>query len=293
MSMACPSCAGRSDDNLICVPCTAPLRRALSELPELMRELRCNLTRQNQAGSGNGGRGRETPLPYDVNSSEVHYTVTNTVAAWIRTLDAGDLNDISEDTMTAWCRWLLKRIPRIRGHQDAAQLIDEIMYAHRIIRPAIDRPPDREYVCPCVICGHGVYAAPGAVWVACQRCAEVAERDEDGAVIGYVPEYTVADAHLNRLAVLRDQMLCEQDVLTAVEVLRKETVPAKTMRSWINRGRLPARACSTNVVRDPTGAIFEYVLLYWVDEALTLSVQLPSRPLIDLVNDRVLRGATA
>jgi hypothetical protein len=265
--------------------CIAPLRRALAELPELMRELRCNLTRQNQAGSGNGGRGRETPLPYDVNSSEVYFCVTNTVAAWIRELDAGDLNDINADTMTAWCRWLLKRIPRIRGHQDAAQLMDEILYAHRIIRPTIDRPPDREYVCPCVICGHGVYATPGAVWVACQRCTEVAERDEDGRVTGYVPEYTVADAHLNRLAVLRDQMLTEQDVLTAVEVLRKQTVPAKTLRSWINRGRLPARACSTEMTRDQSGNV-TVVLLYWVDEALTLSVQLPSRPLIELVNDR-------
>lgn len=290
---SCPSCGGRSDDGLTCTLCMAPLKRALSELPELMRELRLNLTRQNQAGSGNGGRGRETPLPYDVNSSEVYFCVTNTVAAWIRELDAGDLSDLGADTMTAWCRWLIKRIPRIRAHPDAAQLIDEILYCHRIIRPAIDRPPDREYVCPCVICGHGVYAAPGATWAACQRCAAVAERDDENHVIGYVPEYTVADAHLNRLAVLRDQMLCEQDVLTAVEVLRKETVPAKTMRSWINRGRLPARACSTQVTRDPQGDVTEYVLLYWVDEALTLSVQLPSRPLIELVNDRVLRGITA
>jgi hypothetical protein len=43
------------------------------------------------------------------------------------------------------------------------------------------------------------------------------------------------------------------------------------------------------MTRDQDGTV-TLVLLFWVDEALHLSAQLPARPLIELVNDRVLRG---
>jgi hypothetical protein len=280
----CPVCADRTRDGLLCSTCTARLRATLRNLPGLMRELQVTLTRQDQALKG-GGRGNgETPLPFNVNASEVAHTVTNTVGTWIRTIDVRavirprtvrrchcraplapcDMTVALPVTMTDWCVWLLEHMPAIRRHRDVEQMYDELTYAAKIVWRAIDRPADREFVQQCAICGHGVYAAPGADVAPCQRCRAVAERDDDGKVIGFVPEYDVAAAHLTRVATLRAALLVPADLRTAVEAISGIPVSIKLVRSWVNRGRLLAK---TSVDGQP---------LYSVEDALALAARVPT-----------------
>ncbi len=257
----CPVCLQPTNDGLLCRSDTSALRSALGSLPWLMRELQVTLTRQNQATKG-GGRGNgETPLPFNVNASEVAFTVTNTVGTWIRDIDA---RADPGQTMTAWCAWLIERVPTIRGHVAVEQIYDELTYAVKIVRQAIDRPPDREYVQSCAICGHGVYAAPGAEIASCAECRRVAERDSDGKVIGFVPEYDVHAAHLMRVATLRSALLTVADLRTAVESIRGEPLSIKLVRSWVNRRRLLAKGSADG---QP---------LYSVEDALALAARVPT-----------------
>lgn len=263
-AVPCPVCLADTRDGLLCATCTATLRAALRSLPDLMRELRVTLTRQNQ-GARSGGRGNgDTPLPFNVNASEVFYSVTHTVGTWIRDIDG---NADPGRTMSEWCTWLLTHMPAIRRHIQVVQLYDELTYSIKIVRQAIDRTPDREYVQPCAICGHGVYATPGADTAACGECRRVAERDTDGNITGYVPEYDVQAAHVTRVAALRCALLTTTELCTAVEAIRGEPLSIKTIRSWINRGRLVSKGFSNGP--DATA-------LYAVEDALALAAQIPT-----------------
>lgn len=273
----CPVCADPTRDGLMCAADTARLRATLRNLPGLMRELRLTLTRQNQ-GAQSGGHGGETPLPFNVDASEVAHTVTNTVGTWIR-----DLNERADPgrTMTDWCAWLLEHMPAIRRHQAVEQLYDELTYAAKIVWRAIDRPADREFVQQCAICGHGVYAAPGTDVAPCQRCRSVAERDDDGKVIGFVPEYDVAAAHLTRVATLRAALLVPADLRTAVEAISGIPVSIKLVRSWVNRGRLRPKGEADGVA------------LYSVEDGLSLAAQVPAKPAAEPAPRRRVRRVSA
>lgn len=265
-TISCPICHDPTNDGLPCRVCVASLRAALRDLPWLLRELRVTLTRQNQAMHGGGRGGDDNPLPYNINAAEVMATVISTVGTWI-----GRLDEYADPgpTMKHWCGWLLLNMPLIRRHAAAEQAFADLTGAAKTARQAIDRPADREYVQPCVVCGKAVYAAPGATTAPCHECKRVAtDRDDDGNVtaVGWFPEYDVAAAHLTRLTRLRAAVLAEQDVRTAVEAIRAQPLSRKTLRSWINRGRLIPRACGLD--GSP---------LYHVDEALTLAAAIPQR----------------
>ncbi len=144
----CPSCGALTTDGLLCTRETNALMQNLKALPELLRELQTTLTRQNNSGTGNGGKGAERPLPFDNNASEVGDIVRNTLSTWVRELSMGDDKDLA-DNPRAWAHWLLLRIERIRGHAAAPEIADEIDHCVRSIRRAIDNRAERVYLGPC------------------------------------------------------------------------------------------------------------------------------------------------
>lgn len=143
----CPSCAGRSDDGLICQRCTAKYRKDLRAIPGLMRELETTLTRQSQTGTGNGGKNATRPLPYDTKASELGGEVKMTLVNWVRTFILGD--EWPGDSIPSICGWLLARDQRVRGHEEAPEFVDEIGDVVRQIRYVIDLRPEMVYLGVC------------------------------------------------------------------------------------------------------------------------------------------------
>jgi hypothetical protein len=188
----CPSCAGRSDDGLLCVRCWAKTERDLRAIPGLWREMETTLTRQSQTGTGNGGKNSVRPLPFDVTASEVSAEVKTCLVNWARTFTHGDWPD---DTVVSICAWLLARDQRIRGHEEAPEFVDEIADVVHRLRRLIDLRPEMVYLgaCPARVgedvelCLHQMYArkrdesydCPGEPGIPCGAVYNVkARRDE-------------------------------------------------------------------------------------------------------------------
>lgn len=297
--MTCPVCGDQTDDGLLCrTKCTQRLRQALRSLPELMRELRINYTRQSQSGTGNGGKSAVTPLMYDVNSSEVRYTVENTVGTWIRSLmeDYGEAMErrtlvcgghactvvvefAAGPNITTWCEWLTARIHRIRGHVAVEQIYDELIYSVRLVRKAIDRPADREYLGTCDLCCSDLFAPAGTAEaggeIHCAKCAEVA------GPFGFVPIYDVADRRAWMLAKFREGLATAQEILTACPSMYGVQINSGTFYAWVSRGDLETAG------HKPDGTA-----LYSVDVALDLAAKAATR-IRDRANRATRRYQTA
>lgn len=167
MTPACPSCGRRSRDGLLCQHCADRLRQDLAELPDLVRDLTVAFTRRSRFGTG--GRGAETPVPFDDRPRAAADAIRNTLSTWIRVLDVGDVGDVGRST-TSWCAWLSARMERIRGHEAADQIVRDVSRCVRSARAAIDRPPDQLFVGACPTCGTAMYASPRETEVVCRSC---------------------------------------------------------------------------------------------------------------------------
>lgn len=163
----CPRCTAEQMDWLLCGNCTSRLKAQLLALPGLLRELHITLTRQSRMGGS--GKINERPLPFDVAASEVTDVARMTLSTWVRELDFGDTTNLA-DNPRAWCLWMSDRMERIRGHQAAEEIADEIDHLTKIVKQAIDRPADLEFVGKCGICESDLYAKQGSVEGYCRKC---------------------------------------------------------------------------------------------------------------------------
>lgn len=169
--------------------------------------------------------------------------------------------------MTAWSRWLLPRMPAIRRHKHVARFVDELDHAVKSARHAVDRPVELEYICMCPVCHTEVRAPKGAAVATCRECARAARLAEDPeAAAGQIPTYDVADEHLRRIDAVKGSLLPAKDLGTAIG-MSWAPVNVKTIRSWINSGRLIPKATRTE----------DRVDLFHVGDALNLAAQIPVR----------------
>jgi hypothetical protein len=172
VSIPCPICLSPTRDGLVDRACTNAVLKDLASLPEWMAELDLQLTRQGQLGTGNGGRGAETPLVFDSRSSETRDLIVNTVGTWVRDMAEtyADTEDPGPD-MAAWCAWLVRRIERIRGHQAVRPMADELRHCVVLAIQAVDLPQVRLTCGPCPTCGKPVSAPVGADEGVCRHCS--------------------------------------------------------------------------------------------------------------------------
>jgi hypothetical protein len=192
-----------------------------------MDDLRVTLTRQAQTGTGNGGRGADSALPYDWNASHVRADVGNTLSTWIRELDFGDTRDLAGN-IRAWCHWLADRVERIRGHAAAEQILDEITYQVSDVRRAIDAHAETIYCGTCDICGKDLYAPREAAEAVCRWCVWA----------GLDARYPVESRRAGMLEQAKAKHLPRGDILRAIPSLYRLQVNAATFRTWIHRGQL-------------------------------------------------------
>lgn len=222
--LTCPSCGALTTDGLLCTRETDELKLHLAQLPGLLRELDTNLTRQNQSGGGSDkirNKDAPRPLPYDGNASEVGDVVKNTLSTWVRELDAGDTDNLANNSRSL-AHWLLARFERIRGHQAAGEIAEEISYCVKLIRRAIDVRADRSYLGPCqqivdaAPCATQLYAPAGREAYDCPKCGT---------------PVNVADRRAELLGMVADQ---EATVGTCAQVLALFglDVKAATIQNW-------------------------------------------------------------
>lgn len=169
----CPACGAVSRDWSLCKSCTSGLLTDLEHLPEAMRDLLDKRVGRTQmpAPANLVGNPDESPVPFSDHARRVHEAVVSTVGSWIRalTVDATDLDDLGP-TMVSWCAWLSARMDRIRFHDAAGQIADEIGGCLVRVREAVDLPPEMVFVQRCEVCGHGIFAGRDEKTAVCAHC---------------------------------------------------------------------------------------------------------------------------
>lgn len=231
--LQCPVCFEPNRNGLVCRVCIGGLVKDLRELPELMGELTVQFARLSQSGTGNGGRGATTPVPFDQRSTEHRDLIVNTISTWIRDIECGDLYEPGTDqeplrnSMASWCAWLLERTDRIRMHPEPTHFLGEIHHCVVLARRAIDTPGISLPCGQCPTCGKDVYAPVGAEEGTCRHCSWA----------GIERRIPVDMSHSTLLDKARDVLRSRKELLDAARVYQVHVNP-HTFKSWIRRGQL-------------------------------------------------------
>lgn len=224
--MTCPACKDLSADGLLCRRCTTRCRKDLEKLPELWWELEITQTRQSQAGTGVGGRGATSPLPFDGRASDARDSISNTISTWVRELDMGDTEHLASN-FRAWCRWLGDRIQRIRGHVAAGEIADELSRCVALARRVIDPHGGAAFAGPCEVCGGDIYGPRGGQRGTCRKCGLVVDDLE---------------MRWARIAVqAEDAWVDKRTMLAAVPSAYGVELSDTRFRKWTSRGKLTGR----------------------------------------------------
>lgn len=228
--LRCPVCLHPVRDGLVCSVCTSHIRKDIEALPGWMAELDLQLTRQGQLGTGNGGRGAETPLVFDVRSSETRDLIVNTVTSWVRDMQETYADEADPGlTMESWCAWLVERVHRIRGHQGVEHMAGEMRHCVRLAIQAVDLPHLRLPCGPCPRCGKPVSAPIGADEGQCRACAW------EGVEVTVVADHSLPSV----LVRARDALVTRKQILDAAK-LYQVAIDRRRLSEWVKSGRLKA-----------------------------------------------------
>lgn len=192
----CPMCAGRSKDWSLCRSCCDQVLVDLRELPDLMRDLldkRVGRTRIPPPADQDIDP-QESRVPFSSAATRTADLIVSTVGTWVRALDQDDLIEPGcppvkvcrcappaaacdlpwrfplRPRMASWCAWLAERIDRIRFHEAAGQIADDLAGCVKRARASVDLPPELVLVTRCEVCEHDIFAEPDAKTVVCRHC---------------------------------------------------------------------------------------------------------------------------
>lgn len=170
---------------------------------------------------------RVQPLPFDDTASRVLRAIRSALVGWVRTvITQGDR--WPRDTSVAMCRWLLKRVPAIRVHDEGPGLLDSVTELTETARRTIDLCPDLWFAGVCGapvadgLCGERLYAEMTAGKVDCTSC---------GAA------HDVGERRADLLAAADDQLETATHLARALTRLGEPVTPER-IRKWRERGRL-------------------------------------------------------
>lgn len=263
MTVECATCDRPViDAGYCCWPCSDRLSLELEEFAECHAdELETTVTRQDRLGEGTAGRASaETPVPFNANASEVGWVVRNTLTTWTRAVldtrgltlpdkealmegplcragigcqHASCLNirwRVIEDPMglASIARFLKGQIKWLRCQPFAQDAFEEIGYACRALRHAVDAPvPMMELgACETEGCEGRLRAPSSARYTKCRECES---------------EYDVGERRRALLSMAEDRLETATgiaDILTAWGV---RAVPVNTVYTWANRRQLIKR----------------------------------------------------
>lgn len=220
----------------LCGECWDRLAVRLREVPGLVDELEVTITRQDKIAAARvGGKGTETPLPFNAPASLAKAELRHFLGSWAR--DVADRSGASlpagvdRDVLSDAARWLLEHEGAVRHHPAADDLCEEIANAVWGAVRAIDLPEDRVFAGWCCV---ALYARPNAATVVCRECQT---------------EHEVDEARLAMLGRLLDHRARASDA-ERVLALAGVRVPASTIRWWFQEGKLPRTAAKRYRIGD-------------------------------------------
>lgn len=183
--------------------------------------------RADIADSTRGITVRVQPLPFDDTASRVLLATHNALVGWVRTIvTASDRWPRNIDA--AMCRWLLKRVPAIRVHDEGQDLLASVADMAEVAKRTIDLRPDLWFagVCGAPVpdgrCEERLYAEMSAGTIECDAC---------GAV------HDVGERRADLLAAAEDQLETATHLARALTRLGEPVTPER-IRKWRERGRL-------------------------------------------------------
>lgn len=277
MSGQCPVCTAAQAESLACHACTSRLERALGDVRSLVTELDTAKSKQARIGnpSGGGGLARERN-PISWGAVEAADTLGNVLGTWLRDV-GGELpapkrriyrmatspyrgpfcmecdhpscermrfyvTEPAPHPVIAASMSLLRSVDAIRRHPAVAELIDEITDAVEQARRAVDRPADRMYLGQCLT----VLPGPDGVDVECyaEIWARVDATQTSCRTCGITHE--VLERRSGLLIRAADVIVTAKQASEYIGEVGGITVNQKTIRTWMDRQRLPLRPGPTD-----------------------------------------------
>jgi hypothetical protein len=222
----CTICGKPSHDGFCCHACLGAIRRALHDVPELLRELDTQTARQARHGQSNGSRSAERPSPFDLRASAVRDDLRTVMVGWTRDICEAN-GGWPGDQLAAMAGRLAGH--DWRRHEACDEFADELRWALGQVRGCIDLAPERVYLGPCVLTGEGcradIWARPGNPSANCWEC---------GA------EHIVVLRQAALLAECADRLAHAELIGRALTSLAAP-VDGATIRQWAHRGRIIAK----------------------------------------------------
>lgn len=209
---ACRSCALRTADQL--------MRAA-----ELYHELATQIARQTCYGDRVRLNGAEPPIPFSVKAMIDTGSVDNTLVVWAQYV-VRERGTAAPVLGAGLCVWLAEQTDWLRYRVEAAQGLDELSYAARLVERAIDAPGQRWYAGSCAQCDADLYGHACAQRLRCKQC---------GA------EYVADDRRQWLLGLAADRLGTAVEVARFCSAMRLESVTTAMIRGYVHRGRLVTR----------------------------------------------------
>lgn len=224
----CPACHIPVSDGALCTTCTRHLATDLEAVPALAHQLAITRAKLDQIGERNPRGGSNVPLGFRPTAVEVADVLHMTLAVWARELATspaapGPLMDVPAEDPAELARYLRTHLEKLRHLVGTGQLTDEVGYAVKVTRRAVDRPADRVYVGPCDHCRYDLYARPHAAEVACTQCATV---------------YLVEERRVWLLEALREHLATAAEIARGLGDIYGQPISRKTINQWHHRERL-------------------------------------------------------
>lgn len=207
----------------------------LRDFAWLAPELDNVTTRQTRYTGRAERKGSDTPVVFNPASSELGAEVQQVFMSWVALVcEVRHLPLPHPRTRTTLhtAVWLREHVMDLAQVEPARDAYEEIRELHRKVFRMVDRPEEQEFVGPCqsdvpgVECD-GVYTARGADTKNCASC---------GVCIDVPSVMAVARMELAA------RLYTERELVHALKVALRRTVPRQTVRSWISSGRLEPRA---------------------------------------------------
>lgn len=182
--MTCNCGRPTRDDAYVCETCLSGLFRALGEVPWLARELDITIAKQRAAGSTDGGRSSEKPLPFHVGASDARVALRQAMFTWIKFCTEENIrhrdgrNGWPVDNLPAMSRWLMCRVDGLAFSDLGFDACEEITNAIANCRRVIDRPADLRFYGVCPECQTHIYARPGRATITCRTCNGTYDSEE-------------------------------------------------------------------------------------------------------------------
>lgn len=235
MSQPCALCDYEILDTAYCCKvCGDRTAKNLLAGGELYMEMAVAIARQVRFGDPMGRGRSEQPLSFDWDKSVDRSTVDNTITTWVRHIVA-ETGAWTPSNVGELMRWLAdpKQIDWLRYRPEAAEALDELDYAGRLVVRSIDAPSERWYAGPCMTgsCAEDLYGRPSAAVLRCKECGT--EHDAEAR----------RDWLLNQA---EDMLFNAADIARFASSVRREKVTSSQIRGLAHRGRIAAKGFDRN-----------------------------------------------